>query len=447
MKFLARITPDIYLTKVALLLLLGIVAIFCLGFAYPLFLIAGKIFFFLLVLLFCLDGALLYSNKQPVQGTRILENKLSNGDYNPVIIRLKGKFGFKTSIEVIDELPVQLQKRDLFFKRKCRSHFNEEFLYEVRPTIRGEYSFGNIQVLISTQLNLVQRKVPIPANMEVKVYPSFIQYRKYSFLAISNRLEEAGVKKVRQIGSNKEYEQMRDYVQGDDFRIINWKATARRNTLMVNQYQEEKSQNVYCLIDKGRLMHMPFDGLTLMDYSINASLVMSGIALGRGDKSGLISFSDKIGSFIMAKSKPSQMQAISEALYDQDVRLRETDYLRLYKNIKLRIKKRSLLILFTNFDSLVSLNRQIKSLKAISRNHLLVTVIFDNTAINNMASQKAFSITDAYHQTIAEKFQYDKHMIVKELKKAGIYTILTEPQYLTVNTINKYIELKARGTL
>jgi len=184
-----------------------------------------------------------------------------------------------------------------------------------------------------------------------------------------------------------------------------------------------------------------------MDYSINAALVVSGIAMGRGDKAGLVTFSDKIGSFIMAKSKQTQLQSISDALYDQDVRLRESDYLRLYKNIRLKIKKRSLLILFTNFDSVVSLNRQLSFLKALSRNHLLVTVIFDNSEINELADKKAFSIKDTYYQTIAEKFQYDKFSIIKELRKNGIYTILTEPKNLTVNAINKYIEIKAMGAL
>ena len=447
MKFLARLIPRIYLSRFALLLLLGLVVLFCLGFAYPIFLMIGKLAFLIFLLASVIDLSLLYSKKNPVEGKRYLENKLSNGDDNPVIVKVTGKFGFKTNLEILDELPIQLQKRDFTIKKSCNAKFREDFVYEVRPTERGEYEFGDIQVLIGTQLNLFQRKLTIPAHEKVKVYPSFIQYRKYAFLAISNRLEEAGVKKVRQIGSNKEYEQIREYVKGDDFRTINWKATARKSTLMVNQYQEEKSQNVYCLVDKGRLMHMPFEGMSLMDYSINAALVMRGIAMGRGDKAGLISFSDKIGSFIIAKSKPSQMQAISEALYDQDVRLRETDFLRLYKNIKLRIKKRSLLILFTNFDSLVNLNRQIHSLKAIARDHLLVTIIFDNSELNDLAEQKAFSLTGAYQQTIAEKFQFDKFVIIKELQKLGISTILTEPQKLTINTINRYIELKARGTL
>jgi uncharacterized protein (DUF58 family) len=439
--------PDLVMHKRLLYSLLGLVVVFCLGFAFPVFLAIGKLAMLALVLLVVIDGSLLYSKRLPVEGKRILEGKLSNGDFNTVALQLRSHYGFAGVVEVIDELPVQLQKRDLSFKRKYSAHFTEEFIYKIRPTERGEYAFGNINVFLSSPLQLLVRRVVLPAGQTVKVYPSFIQYRKYAFLAMSNRLEEAGVKKVRQIGASKEFEQIRDYVRGDDFRMINWRATARRDALMVNQYQEEKSQTVYCLVDKGRMMHMPFEGLSLMDYAINATLVLSGIALGRGDKAGLLTFSDKIGSFVQARSKSGQTQQIAEALYSQDVRLRDTDYWRLLKNTKQYIKNRSLLLLFTNFDSLISLERQMKYLKAVARDHVLVTILFDNTELNALASKPVHGLRDAYHQTVAEKLRYDKFIIAREMQKNGIYTILTEPQQLTVNTINKYLELKSRGVL
>lgn len=448
LKFQGKTLGEVFLHERLLIAFLIVVFVFCLGFPYAAFVVVGKVLLSLLILAVIVDLSLLFKIKQPVRGSRILESKLSNGDYNPVILQLQGKYNFKTHLEIIDEFPFQLQLRNKKFNiRNASAYFSEEIIYEVRPTERGEYEFGNIRIFVSSPLNLIRRRVSIHAKKTVKVYPSFIQYRKFAFLTISNRLDEAGVKKVRKLGANHEFEQIREYVRGDDYRIINWKATARKNELMVNQYQEERSQNIYCLIDKGRLMHMPFDGISLIDYAINATLVMSGIALGRGDKAGMVTFSDKIGSFIPAHSKSIQMKHISDALYDQEVRLRETDYLRLYKNIKIRIRKRSLLILFTNFDSLVSLNRQMKYLKAIAKSHLLCTVIFDNTQINERANTKAYGLTDAYRQTIAEKFQHDKRLIIRELNKNGIYSILTEPQELTVNTINKYIELKARGAI
>lgn len=447
MKFLARVLPDIYLNNRLLLLLIGCVFLFVLGFPYPIFIGLGKLALLALLVLCLIDLALLYLSKNPISAERLLEEKLSNGDYNTVILKIKGRFAFSPNLKIIDEFPVQLQLRNTEFKLKCKRIFEEEILYKIRPTQRGVYQYGKLRIFTNTKIGLICRRISIDLEKEVKVYPSVIQLKKYSFLAISNRLQEVGVKKVRRIGQSQEFEQIRDYVIGDDFRKINWRATARRQELMVNQNQEEKSQNVYCIIDKGRLMQMPFEGLTLVDYAINSSLVVSGIALGRGDRAGLLTFSNTIGSLIMPKSLSTQMNLISETLFGQKVQNRETDFLSLYKMVKLKLKKRSLLLLYSNFDSLVSLQNQMKYLKAISKNHVLCMVIFDNTEVNKIADKKTGGTKKLYDQTMAEKLQHDKKRIIRELNKNGIYSILTEPQDLTINTINKYIELKARGVL
>lgn len=448
MKYLASAIKNLFFGKRVLYLVIAVTFFFCLGFPYPIFIVVGKIGVVIIILSILIDITLLYSVKSPISGSRTIEEKLSNGDYNPVVLQLEGKYSFRTNLEIIDELPKQLQLRNKVFSLiSCKPGFREHITYKILPTERGEYNFGDMLVFASTSIKLVSRRIRIPAGRTVKVYPSIIQYRKFAYLAISNRLEEAGVKKIRQIGISNEFEQIREYVKGDDYRIINWKASARKIDLMVNQYQQERAQNVYCLIDKGRLMHMPFEGLSLVDYAINSALVLSGIAIGKGDKAGLITFSDKIGSFIMANSKGTQMSVISEALYNQEVRTREADFLRLYKNVRTRIKKRSLMVLFTNFDSLVNLNRQIRFLRALAQNHLLLVVIFDNTEINKLSNKKVHDISSIYKQTIAEKFQYDKQLIKKELMKNGIYCLLTEPKDLTINTINQYIQYKARGII
>lgn len=447
MKFLARVFPDIYLNNRLLLLLLATVFLFILGFPYPIFLGLGKLALLAILILCLIEIIRLYITKDPITAERLIDEKLSNGDFNTVILKIEGRLTFRAQLKIIDEFPVQLQLRDQVFNLDCKPIFEEEIIYKIRPTQRGVYEFGKLRIFINTNLGLICRRVNIDLEKEVKVYPSVIQLKKYSFLAISNRLQEVGVKKIRRIGQSQEFEQIRDYVIGDDFRQINWRATARKQELMVNQNQEEKSQNVYSIIDKGRLMQMPFDGLTLVDYAINSSLVVSGIALGRGDRAGLLTFSNKIGSLVMAKSLSNQMNRISETLFGQKVENKETDFLSLYKLVTLKIKKRSLLLLYSNFDSLISLQNQMKYLKGISKNHLLCVVLFDNTEVNKIANEKTEGTKNLYDQTMAEKLQHDKKRILKELNKNGIYSILTEPQDLTINTINKYIELKARGLL
>ena len=162
--------------------------------------------------------------------------------------------------------------------------------YFLRPVKRGEYSFGAVNVFASSPIGLVSRRYQFSQNKMVPVYPSYIQMRKYELLAISNRLTDTGIKKIRRVGQHTEFERIREYVPGDDYRTINWKASARKSHLMVNNYQDERSQQVYALIDKGRAMQMPFNGMSLLDYAINASLVISNIAIKKSDKAVLITF-------------------------------------------------------------------------------------------------------------------------------------------------------------
>jgi uncharacterized protein (DUF58 family) len=271
--------------------------------------------------------------------------------------------------------------------------------------------------------------------------------RKYQLMAISNRLSEVGVKKVRRLGHSMEFEQIKEYVQGDDYRTLNWKATARKGQLMVNNFTDEKSQQVYCVIDKGRVMKMPFEGLSLLDYAINASLVLSNVALTKQDKAGLVTFSERVGAFLVANKNATQMQSILDVLYNQKTRYLESDFEQLYIMLRRKVSQRSLVVLFTNFESLSGLRRQLPYLRKISRHHLLVTVFFENTELKSLLEKPAKTVEEVYTKTIAEKFSLEKRLIAKELQQHGILSILTPPEQLTVNTINKYLELKAKQAI
>jgi uncharacterized protein (DUF58 family) len=184
--------------------------------------------------------------------------------------------------------------------------------------------------------------------------------------------------------------------------------------------------------------------MTLLDYAINASLVLSNVALVKQDKAGLVTFAENIDSFIPADKKTTQMNLILETLYRQNTRFLESDFEKLFSVIRNRVTNRGLLVLFTNFESPESLQREIPALKKIARYHLLLVVFFENTELKNLIDRPAKKIEDIYIKTIAEKFAYEKRLMVKELHKHGILSILTAPENLTVNTINKYLELKTR---
>ena len=421
--------------------------VFVISYFQPVFYRLAWLILLLLLIAIFLDAVLVYGKRKGITARRQTTDRFSIGDLNKVVIKLSNKYPFAAKVGVIDELPGQFQERNWLRKAKIGNNTSYEIEYSLKPLIRGEYEFGDINVFVHGPLRLVKRRLIFPAKKTVKVYPSFIQMRRYHLLAVSNRLQEAGVKRIRKLGHSMEFEQIKEYVRGDDFRTINWKATARKETLMINNYTDERSQQIYCLINKGRVMKMPFDGMSLLDYAINASLVLSNVALVKQDKAGLITFAENLDTFIQADKKTTQMSLLLETLYKQQTRFLEADFEKLFSVIRNRITNRSLLLLFTNFESLESLQREMPALKRIARYHLLVVVFFENTELKALTSMTARKLEDIYIKTIAEKFAFEKRLMVKELHKNGILSILTTPENLTVNTINKYLELKTRMSI
>ena len=438
---------SIYLTYRFFAAIFTIAIVFVIGFFLPSFFTIAVLLFIALMVITNVEIIALYSVKKGVDASRMLNEKLSNGDENPIIVSLHNNYPYTLYTKILDELPEQFQERHFSYNQKILPGKDALIKYNVRPVKRGEYNFGAVNVYASTIFYFVRRRYRFAKDVTVPVYPSFIQLRKYELLALSNRLAEAGIKKIRRIGISMEFDQIRDYVAGDDYRTINWKATARRSSLMVNQFQDEKAQQVYSIIDKGRAMKMPFEGMSLLDYAVNASLVVSNIALLKGDKAGLLTFSEVMGTFLPAERKTMQMHSIMEVLYNQKSRFLEPDVPNLYSFIRKKISQRSLLLFYTNFETLSALRRQLPYFRMMAKRHLLVIVFFENTEIRELLNNDAKDVENIYVKVIAEKFAFEKRQIVKELERNGIYAILTQPKNLTVNTINKYLELKSRGLI
>lgn len=397
-------------------------------------------------LFICVEMVMLYRSSA-LKATRILPEKFSNSDANEVIVQLQNGYAFPIAAGILDELPVQFQKRDFYKAITIPGKGKETFTYKVRPVERGAYIFGNLNIYIATKIGLIKRRYTFNKEQMVKVFPSFIQMKKYDFLAIDNRLTLAGLKKIRKIGNTLEFEQIKEYVSGDDIRSVNWKSTAKQGRLMVNQYQDEKMQPVYSIIDTSRVMKMPFNELKLVDYAINSSLAFSNIALKKNDKVGLLDFSNKIGKFLPAQAKKTYLNVILNTLYNIDSQFLDADIGKLQAYIKRNIPQRSLLLLYTNFEHISALKRQLPYLQAIAKKHVLVVIFFENTELKALSETPVKQIGDIFNKTIAQQFEYDKKVMVRELQKRGIQTVLTPPEDLTVNTINKYLEIKARRLL
>lgn len=428
--------------------LFGALALFfVLSFALPFLYPVAQAVFVLALALVILDISLLFRKGVAIKCRRRLPKLFSLGDFNPVKIELTNQSGTKLFISLIDELPFQFQKRD--FEENLTLLPDEAKLveYQLRPVKRGLYTFGKVNIFMSTRLGLVQKRYQHDYPMEVPVYPSVQQMKQFELKAFARISHQKGIKKIRRIGHSYEFEQIKNYVRGDDYRSINWKASSRKAALMVNQYEDERAQQIYSIIDKSRVMRMPFEDLSLMDYAINTSLVISNIALQKHDKAGLITFSDKIGTTLKADSRPTQLNKILQALYKEKEQILEANYELLYHATRKLINGRSLLMLYTNFESSYALDRVLPVLRKVNNFHLLVVVFFENTEIKDFVDQRVETLEDIYHQTIARKFLSEKRQMVQKLQQYGIQAIYTRPKDLSINTVNKYLELKSRGLI
>ncbi|MDG1062926.1 MAG: DUF58 domain-containing protein [Flavobacteriaceae bacterium] len=421
--------------------------LFALSFGLPLLFPLAQTLLVGIIVATIADGVLLFNASSKITLKRRAGKMLSLGDENPLFLDVQNGYQLKMHLTIYDELPVQLQRRDFDVKITLEPGEERVLNYHVTPLERGEFHWGVANVFATSAIGLISRQFKTAKSEMVPAYPSIIQMKKFELLAFAKTSNFDGIKKVRRLGHSYEFEQIKSYVQGDDIRSINWKATSRRNQLMVNQYEDERSQQMYSIIDKSRAMHMPFNGLSLLDYAVNTSLVISNIALKKYDKAGLISFSDTIGSTLKAERSPIQIKKILSALYNERSFVKEANYDLLYRSVKNVIRSRSLVFLYTNFESVYAMERALPVLQKINHQHVLVVMIFENTELMDYSRKEVKYLTDIYTQTISDKLILEKKHMVMKLKKHGIQTILSRPEDLSINTVNKYLELKSKGLI
>ena len=437
----------LYLTNRFFLLFGIIVILFILAFPFTFLLPVAQTILVMSIALVTVDYLRLFNKNIEVRAERMLPKLLSLSDANTIKILVQNESSLPLKLTIIDEIPFQFQQRNFSKTLQLAAESEETIRYFLTPLERGEYEFGKINLYLTTNWQLVERRISVAATTTIPVYPSIVQMKNLALRAFDKISYATGIKKLRRIGHSYEFEQIKNYVRGDDYRSINWKATGRQGKLMVNQYQDERSQRVYCLIDKSRSMRMPFAGLSLMDYAINTSLVISNIALQKYDRAGLLTFSDKMGTTLKADNQPTQLNKILEALYKEKERTTEANYELLYQAVRRLIGNRSLLLLFTNFESSYALERVLPILRRINVRHLLVVIFFENTEVSDFIEEEVKTIADIYDQTTARQFVAEKQQMVQKLRQYGIQAVLTRPEDLSVNTINKYLELKARGLI
>lgn len=434
------LTNRFYAIAVATIILLAS------GNYFPPLYAVGRMLMWLLFIATAADIVLLYYRRH-ISAYRQIADRLSNGDDNQIRLRVESNCPFGLRLNIIDEIPFVFQRRDISFRLRLAAREAKTVVYSLRPTRRGVYGFGHIRVFASSPLCLVERRFTCGKPTDTKVYPSYLMLHKYEVLAINNRLTEMGIKRIRRAGNNTEFEHIKEYVEGDSYRSLNWKASARRHQLMVNVYEDERSQQIVSVVDKGRSMQQSFNGMTLLDYAINASLMLAYVAIRKADKTGLICFSDHTDTFIAPSRRHGQMERVLDALYSQETRFGESDFSDMLSVVSQRLSKRSLLVVYTNLTSLQAMERQLPYLLQLNMRHRLLLVFFVDNEKTDFLRRKPKTTEQYYQHVITEKMVNEQRLIVSKLRQRGIISLLTTPERLSINVLNKYLELKEQQAI
>jgi uncharacterized protein (DUF58 family) len=379
--------------------------------------------------------------------SRQVEQQLSLGAENSVRITVRNPHAWPWRVTVHDEPPdgVPNDFADTTFEVKPAQR--SVVTYHISPRSRGDIQFGDVWLRVTGKLGLLSRLHRFPSAVEVKVYPNLIEAAKFTLMARRGRLQQVGIRAARLVGSGSEFESLREYQRDDEYRRIDWKATARRGKLISRQYEVERSQNVVLVLDVGRTMMAEIDGIAKMDYAVNAALLLAYVATLTDDKVGLLVFADAVQTWIPPAKGRGQVYRILDALYNAEARRAEPDYRGAFAFLKSRWRRRSLMVCFTDLWDPDSSRQTMLELSSLQPRHLVACVTLMDTKVLRRAEAPLRTPEDMYEQGVALQVLDDRSRATTELQRRGVLVVDSPADKLSAALVNRYLEVKERMLL
>lgn len=378
---------------------------------------------------------------------RINDSKLSLGAENLITLLMSSRADRPVQFKLRDEFPYQFASDAVTLGGKVAPYEVAEARYHLRPNQRGDYQFGETNLRYPSVLKTFVRQARFPTAAGVKVYPNVLDVRKYDLLARRGLLHEIGLRAARVYGAGTEFERLREYNTDDEFRRINWRATARRGKPIAAEYETERSQYIVSVIDTGRLMRPPIGDLAKLDYVINAALLLSYVAGLKGDFTGLLTFADDVRTYLAPKRGKGQFYHMLEALYNVQYEPVEADYATALAYLGVKHKRRSLIILFTDVVTLDAARPLIAHMARLAQHHLPLCVVISDPNVTELAEQTPEDSESIYQRAVAEMLLDERQVVLDTLNRSGVLTLDVPADKLSVSLINKYLELKGRGAI
>ncbi|MCE1248741.1 MAG: DUF58 domain-containing protein [Firmicutes bacterium] len=425
----------------------GVGILFILVFSRLLTPVGAALVFNAALLVIALIDYMLTPSLKNLRFTRIMEDKLSLGTDNRVAVEISNLSGFRVKIQVKDDYPDSFEVDKKMLELSLKGQSGSEVHYSVKPPRRGAYTFGHLHVRVNSILGLLGRQFKVDLTRMIKVYPNIKEISRYKIIARKGRLIEAGLKPVRAYGMGTEFESLREYLPDDEFRKISWKATARKGKIVASQYQNERSQNIFIAIDSGRMMTSRVNGISKLDYAMNAALLLGYVAMEKGDNVGMMVFSDDIKTFVPCKRGKKQLHLLIESLYNQEPTLVEPDYGRAIRYLSTKNRKRSLVVIFTDLIDTDVSRAIVTYSRSLYPTHLPLVVAINDPALYAEADKPAADVTEVYHRAVAEDLIAQREQVKAALHKGGVMTLDVPPSKLTPSLVEKYLSVKARARL
>ncbi|MCX7923304.1 MAG: DUF58 domain-containing protein [Clostridia bacterium] len=374
---------------------------------------------------------------------RVCGEKFSLGVYNEVVLKVRNNSKYILDVELRDEIPPFFKIKEYIIRAKAIPHDDCEGKYYVLPEKRGEFGFGKVYCRYNGILKLCSKKASFSLQKNYKVYPNLKDLSKFGLAAIKKSQLALGMKKSKSYSIGTEFESLREYAKGDDYRKINWLATARSDKLIVNTFEPEKNQQVFVMLDSSRVMNSEINYIKKLDYSINSAFVLADVVIRSGDNVGLMVFDSEVKRYIKPGKGPSHFQLIAENLYNVQENFVTADYEGALLYLNEQQKRRSLLCIFTELFNADEAMALVKSLKSISRNHVPLVITIKDMRLYHMMDCKVKTDNDVFLKSASIKLIEEREKISKIFKDSGIACLDIPPDKLSIEVANKYLTMKS----
>jgi uncharacterized protein (DUF58 family) len=389
--------------------------------------------------------------RAPGAGVITLERRMGPrmaiGEREPVTIRAQSSAARDLRVEVRDEPPQPFSSESRLLTLFVPAHGRVQGTYWVMPPARGDYTFTGFTARVVGPLGLVRRQWRVPHPTGVQVYPNYRLPARMELLGRRSHLLRTGLHSLRRRDQGRTFESLRDYVQGDDTRHIDWKATARRNKPIVREYEVERHQNILLMLDAGRMMTAAVGSLTKLDCAVNAALLVTHTAITHGDKVGLLVFAEEVLAYLPPRAGRRQIGRVLEALYGIQPSLIEPDYGAAFRYLATRRLQRALILVFTDLVDARASARLLRHVAALMPHHLALLAAIADPALERYAREDPDSVDTVYRQAVARDLLEDRAEALRAVTARGGLALDVPPDGLNLAVVNQYLEVKRRGML